>query len=103
MTFTPQVINSLPSRKWADKSHTYLGSSETGPDMPSPDAIGGAYGISWYEVYQDEKGEIYCVHCYDGTYRSKGAFKEEIQEGYEFTWKEPSEFTLGEVMNSREK
>jgi hypothetical protein len=44
----------------------------------SPEAIGGYYGIGWYEYFEDrETGEIYRVHCYDGVYRSKSSYTDE--------------------------
>lgn len=41
----------------------------------SPDAIGGYYGIGWYQHYKDrETKEIYSVHCTDGVYGGHGPF-----------------------------
>ena len=41
---------------------------------PSPDAIGGYYGMGWYERYEDaDTGEVYEVHCTDGVNGGKSA------------------------------
>ena len=66
----------LPTRDWAtpgDKSVRASEDNSRGWD-PSPDAIGGYYGIQWWEHYEDAKtGEKYRVHCYDGVYGGKSA------------------------------
>jgi hypothetical protein len=46
--------------------------------QPSPDAIGGYYGVGWYEHFRDRNtGEIYQVFCSDGTYGGKDAYTDE--------------------------
>ncbi|MBE7525079.1 hypothetical protein KJZ71_02665 [Patescibacteria group bacterium] len=41
---------------------------------PSPDAIGGYYGMGWIEVFRDhETGELFRVSCSDGTYGGKSS------------------------------
>ena len=53
-----------------NERHTHWG------DHPSSEAIGGYFGVAWYEYFQDNKtNEIYKVKCYDGVYRSKEAYK----------------------------
>ena len=40
----------------------------------SNDAIGGFYGVGWYEYFKDaETGQVYRVHCSDGVNGGKGA------------------------------
>ena len=57
-----------------NENHEYWG------NHPSPNAIGGYYGIAWYQYFQDSKtNEFYKVRCYDGVYKSKGSHKEEIE------------------------
>lgn len=72
-------VGRLPRRKWATR-----GDAEISVDPcdrghhASPDAIGGFYGMAWTEVFEDQKtGERYAVECYDGTYRSKGAYEDD--------------------------
>lgn len=74
-----QEVSKLPRRKWATR-----GDEEVPADTcdrghhPSSEAIGGFYGIAWTEVFKDAKtGELYAVECYDGTYRSKGAYEDD--------------------------
>ena len=44
---------------------------------PSPDAIGGYYGIGWYSYFRDRNtGEIYKVHESDGVNGGKGAYRD---------------------------
>jgi hypothetical protein len=41
---------------------------------PSPDAIGGYFGMGWVQHFTDHKtGEVYGVHCSDGVYGGKSA------------------------------
>jgi hypothetical protein len=46
---------------------------------PSPDAIGGYYGLGWYQYYLDHKtGERFKVHCSDGVNGGKDAYPDHI-------------------------
>ena len=69
----------MACRQWATRGDKQIdGPARTGPHDLSPDAIGGAYGIYWYEYFEDqETGERYMVRCFDGTNRSKGAYEDE--------------------------
>lgn len=49
-------------------------SEERGSD-PSPDAIGGYYGISWWNYFKDAStSEVYRVRCTDGVNGGRGAY-----------------------------
>ncbi len=46
---------------------------------PSPDAIGGYYGMGWYEYFVDHKtGERFRVHCSDGVNGGKGTHPDSV-------------------------
>lgn len=48
---------------------------------PSSEAIGGYYGIAWYEFFRDvETREIYKVRCSDGVNGGKGAHSNEDED-----------------------
>jgi hypothetical protein len=70
------VTQDVPSRNFADP----LDLPVQGPDAtrghdPSPDAIGGYYGISWYTYYKDRKtDEVYKVYCTDGVNGGRGPY-----------------------------
>jgi len=70
------MTSSLESRDYADALDRPVKSDRKkhGVDA-SPDAIGGHYGVGWYEIFQDRKtGEQYQVHCSDGVNGGKGAY-----------------------------
>jgi hypothetical protein len=102
-TFTIAEINKIPSKTWATEGDTLIGNTEYSGHDPSSEAIGGYYGISWYEVFQDKNGELYVVRCYDGTNRSKPAHK---PEDWDKPWKEYAprnrelKFSLGDVFKN---
>ncbi len=78
MTLPDEEIRSLPHRQYAEKHHRQIGESDHWGHHPSPEAIGGYYGIAWYAVFEDpETGERYNVHCTDGVYGGSGPFREE--------------------------
>ena len=79
MTFTAEQLRSLPSREYAEVGHKNLGVSESSPHDRSPDAIGGAYGIAWYDVFEDEVGKRYKVYCTDGERGGRGPYRDEEQ------------------------
>lgn len=57
------------------------GDSETRGCDPSPDAIGGYYGISWFSFFRDaDTDEVYKVSCSDGVNGGKGAYTPEDEE-----------------------
>jgi len=46
---------------------------------PSSDAIGGYYGVGWYEYFIDHKtGERFRVHCSDGVNSGKAAHPDSV-------------------------
>jgi hypothetical protein len=98
LAFSIKEINQMDHRKWAEPSHEQVGSSEeaTGHD-PSPEAIGGYYGMQWYEIFKDNRGELYAVRCYEGTNRSKEAHKPEPREEEPALVRVSSGFTFGEI------
>ena len=50
----------------------------------SNQAIGGAYGIGWYEYFKDAiTGEVYSVRCSDGVNYSKQAYSPEDYEWFD--------------------
>ena len=50
----------------------------------SPDAIGGYYGVGWYEYFRDSKtGEIYKVSCSDGVNGGHGPYSRRDEEWLE--------------------
>ena len=60
----------IPKEQLPNEHHSYFG------DHPSESAIGGYFGIAWYEYFQDSKTrEIYKVRCCDGVYRNRGAWR----------------------------
>ncbi len=67
-------LNDLQVKRYADRKDEYTGRTESSGHDPSPDAIGGYYGIYWWEVYKTASGELYRVQCYDGVYKSKEAY-----------------------------
>jgi len=76
---TWQEVHKLPRRKWATRGDAAIESDpcDRGHHV-SRDAIGGFYGVAWTECFRDAKtGETYAVECYDGTYRSKGAYEDD--------------------------
>jgi len=70
--------NELPLRRWAGVFDLPVqGDESTHGVDPSPDAIGGCYGIGWYEYFKDANtGEVYRVHCSDGVNGGKDAYSE---------------------------
>jgi hypothetical protein len=83
--YTRNRLDTMPVRQHAERADTELGGSEdhTAHD-PSPDAIGGAYGVQWWTVFRCHKtNELYKVRCYDGVYKSKGPY---LGGGDAWTW-----------------
>lgn len=73
-------VNKISERNYADKYDIPLKniSSDTKGHHASSDAIGGYYGIQWYEYFKDGKtNEIYKVSCNDGVYGGKDAYSDE--------------------------
>jgi hypothetical protein len=77
MTLTDEQLRALPSREYAERGDRCIGASESTPHDRSPDAIGGAYGIAWYDVFENERGERYKVYCFDGERSGKGPYRNE--------------------------
>jgi len=78
-TLTEEAVNRLPWRTWANRGDERVDAPpcNRGCD-PSPDAIGGYYGMSWTEVFKDQQsGELYRVECSDGVNGGKGAYEDE--------------------------
>lgn len=51
------------------------------PSHLSTDAIGGSYGIQWFQYYRDRKtNEIYKVSCTDGVYGGRGPYSDEDEK-----------------------
>ncbi len=74
---TTEEIKDLPQREYAERAHKAIGAVDAGGHHTSPEAIGGYYGIQWWEVFENTSGQRYKVRCYDGVDRSSGPFKEE--------------------------
>lgn len=72
-------LNTIRIRQWATPGDEVVPVPQDPPytgHHPNSEAIGGHYGIQWWEVFKDRTtGELYRVHCYDGTYRSKGPYE----------------------------
>jgi hypothetical protein len=81
MTFTGVQLSGMESREFAEHAHKSLGVSEITPWGRSPDAIGGAYGVAWYEVFEDERGKRYKVFCTDGERGGRGPYR--IEEDFD--------------------
>lgn len=66
----------IPSRHRADVFDLRVEGNEQSHGVnPSRDAIGGYYGIGWYEYFIDRNtGEKYKVHCSDGVYGGNDAY-----------------------------
>lgn len=103
LKFSREEIRSIPSRRYANPGDSIIGESDfTDGAHPSPDAIGGYYGISWYTVLCDAKtGEKYCVRCSDGENGGKGLYPEDetvLDFDYsENIYREDPKWTLGDV------
>ena len=90
----------IPQRTWADpRDESVPGDSETFGVRPSPDAIGGYYGIGWHEFFRDRNtGEVYKVRCTDGVYGGRGPYPPSREEEYNlpkdrpFTWRLEEKF-----------
>lgn len=80
MKFTAVQLSGMESRDFAEHAHKSLGASESAPWDRNPEAIDGAYGISWYEVFEDERGKRYKVFCTDGLRGGRGPYR--IEEDY---------------------
>lgn len=71
-------IRELPTRKFAEREHTDLGSSDSFGVHRSNEAIDGYYGVGWYQAFEDpETKERYKIYCTDGVYGGKGPYKRE--------------------------
>jgi len=79
--FTHSELQAIPERRYAVRSHENVGESkDTYGHHPSPEAIGGFYGIRWLEVFRDNAGNLYKVRCHDGVYSSDGPYY--IRDGH---------------------
>jgi hypothetical protein len=74
--FTSAELIALPSRRYAERGDTCIGASGGSDWDRSSDAIGGAYGISWYEVFEDGQGNCFKVYCVDGERGGKGPYRD---------------------------
>ena len=77
------TTKSLDNRRYAHPFDRPVKSdSATHGVSPSPDAIGGYYGIGWYQTFRDHlTGELYRVHCSDGVNGGKSAHTDEAAVG----------------------
>ena len=73
-------IRELPTRQFAEKTHTSLGSTDSWGINRSNEAIGGYYGIAWYEAFEDGQGVRYKVYCWDGINGGKLPYRQEAEE-----------------------
>ena len=76
-TITAAELRALPSREYAVRGDRCIGASTSTAHDRSPDAIGGAYGIAWYDVFETEQGERYKVYCWDGMRGGHGPYRDE--------------------------
>lgn len=80
-------VRTLPSRQFAhpfDRPVKVEGDEQTHGVDPSSEAIGGFYGIGWYEAFKDHQtGQLYIVHCSDGVNRGKSAHSQRDMEWME--------------------
>lgn len=92
-------MEDIPQRTWANRDHEelHIDDSYTGHD-PSPDAIGGFYGIAWWAVFKDEDGNVYKVRCTDGVNGGRGPFQEDLKEEEPTHSNTPDGFKLGELV-----
>ena len=81
--FTPQKVE---NRRYADPMDRPIeGDPLQHPTNFSFDAIGGAYGVGWYDYFEDRKtGQPYCVHCSDGVNGGSVGYR---MEDYAWLWK----------------
>lgn len=101
--YTFEELRTIVNRKWANPKDKHVGNSSNRGHDRSSEAIGGHYGIAWDEVFESSSGELYKVYCYDGTNRSKGAYREEESEEVIKPKKTDSKFcTLGELLKYKE-
>lgn len=70
-------IKELPTRQFAERSHTKLGGTDSFGINRSVNAVDGYYGIAWYEAFEDDQGKRYKVYCWDGVNGGKLPFREE--------------------------
>jgi hypothetical protein len=96
---TESEVRNLPSKHYADPlDEPVRGPKNTHGVHPSPDAIGGYYGIGWYEYFRDRNtGELYHVHCSDGVNGGKGAYSDKDEQWRERCFKSIKERTLIEA------
>lgn len=71
----PSTTDCLSVRQYAHPfDRPIKGDQQTHGVCPSPDAIGGYYGIGWYETFRDHRtNELFRVHCSDGVYNGKSS------------------------------
>lgn len=72
-------MKNLPVREYAHPfDRPIQGEDSTHGVSPSSDAIGGYYGLGWYQHFEDHRtGERFRVHCSDGTYGGKDAHSDQ--------------------------
>jgi len=70
----------IPQRRWATLGDVEVDGYDPneGGHGPSPDAIGGYFGVEWQSYFRDaETNEVYQVRCTDGENGGKGAYSPE--------------------------
>ena len=70
--------NKVPFRTYAHVFDRPMKESEAHGCDPSPDAIGGCFGIGWTEFFRDHRtGEVFGVSCSDGVNGGKSSHSDE--------------------------
>lgn len=65
---------------------------------PSPDAIGGYYGMGWYSYFLDHQtGERFRVRCSDGVNGGKDAYPDSVSQWMEEQYSTIKSRTIDEV------
>jgi hypothetical protein len=76
----------IETRQWAHREDELISTPAghakgTEPHGKSPDAIGGAYGIAWWEYFRESTSRrIYRVRCTDGVNGGRGPYRPEPEE-----------------------
>ena len=99
-------IDKLPNRQWATHGDVNVGYSDSRGHDPSVEAIGGYYGIFWYEIFRDNKGDLYKVPCYDGVNRSKTPYEgdcKRVQSSKTYCANSPLKISLADLYNFKKR
>lgn len=92
-------MENMATRRYAHPFDRLVKGDETNHGVsPSSNAIGGYYGIGWYDYFIDHKsGEHFRVHCSDGVYGGKDAYPDHVLKWMEKQYQAIKKRTIAEV------